>query len=321
MFAVLYLIVKIQYGKGIHKLTLILMKSLYLYIEYHLRVKLDILTLSDIIGKTAFVFMLYSHKSSEYILIICILFQFCQAVKGGYPAVSAQKLRNKCGKLRIAQSKPSSLSNAVCLILKTFGIKLVPIAENGILQQFGMYLRNAVYIGGSIHSHICHMNGIIADQAHIVPALSTDVSADSLGMEMFIYHNDDAVNFGQYLLDKTCTPLFQSLSHNSVIGVAEYSAGSIKCLLKGIFFFRHKSADKLWNSNNRVSIVELDNVVVCKAAHVTENSPVLPDKVSNGSGAEEILLTQSQLFALIGLVIWIKHTGDILRTAFKLACF
>ena len=100
-----------------------------------------------------------------------------------------------------------------------------------------------------------------------------------------------------------------------MVGVVEYLVRFVKSRFKVITLV-HKLPDKLRDSDNGVSIIELDSNVLFKLVKVSETGFVLCKRIGYRSGREEILLLESELLSLICVVIRIKHTGDVLSAVY-----
>ena len=112
--------------------------------------------------------------------------------------------------------------------------------------------------------------------------------------EMLVYHQDYLVNCRDNALEQGDRPLFESLSHNSVICVAACLGNDVECLLEGHSLLEHEYSYKLGDSDSRVSIVQLDSIALCKFREIAAVSfLVLSYYILDRCGNEEILLLQS----------------------------
>ena len=103
------------------------MKSLDLDIKYGIDIKIDIVCLLKMIGKALLVLLLDSKKRLHNSLIVLILLEGLKLIKIRYPLVASEKIGNKCSKIGVTCTKPSSGSNTVCLVGELLGINLIPV--------------------------------------------------------------------------------------------------------------------------------------------------------------------------------------------------
>ena len=175
-----------------------------------------------------------------------------------------------------------------------------------------MELCYAVYIGAGICSESCHMNNVAVDNAH----LSLLVLGNALSGELFLAlvgdERDDVVDYGDNLVHQVCRPLLESLAENGVVGVGAGLSRDFESLVKGHALDLEKSYE-LGNAGYGVSIVELDSVLFCEEAEIIAVlSLVAADNILQRSGAEEVLLLESEHLALVLVVVGIENLGDIL---------
>lgn len=81
-------------------------------------------------GKAVFLRLLNSHELVKNSFIISIFFKLFKLVQVFHPVRIAKKLCDKCGKLRVAKCKPTSLCDTIGLVLKSLRIKLIPILKS-----------------------------------------------------------------------------------------------------------------------------------------------------------------------------------------------
>ena len=159
--AVLYAVVDVDYRQGIEQLALVLVKPFYLDIENGTRVNVDTVVGFDEVGKLLLFGFLDIDELAQDGFVICILGKLFEPVKVGYPGIVTEQPCDERGKLLVAKREPAALCDAVGLVLKSFGVQVVPRLEGIGLEYLGVYLRNAVDKGRNVDSHICHIHHAI----------------------------------------------------------------------------------------------------------------------------------------------------------------
>ena len=110
--------------KDIEKLSLILMKSLNLYIENG--VNFNTIVLQDIFCKTLFVLEFNVHKLLKSLLIVSIYLQLADLGKICDP-VWSNMVCNPCSKILVSVKKETSLSDTVGFVIKFLWHHLIEI--------------------------------------------------------------------------------------------------------------------------------------------------------------------------------------------------
>ena len=159
--------------------------------------------------------------------------------------------------------------------------------------------------------HVSHVDKIALDDLYPADLFLFNIGSVHLGYESFVYLDNYAVYPRQKLLNKTGVPFFESFLHNGVVRIVEYLLSRIESLFKSPALVVNELTDKLRNGYYRVSIVELYRDIVCKFVHAPAGSLVLLYDIGDRCTAKEILLFQAELLALVGVIVRIKHTGDI----------
>ena len=112
--------------KDIEKLSLILMKSLNLYIENGVRINFNTIVLQDIFCKTLFVLEFNVHKLLKSLLIVSIYLQLADLGKICDP-VWSNMVCDPCSKILVSVKKETSLSDTVGFVIKFLWHHLIEI--------------------------------------------------------------------------------------------------------------------------------------------------------------------------------------------------
>ena len=85
--------------------------------------------------------------------------------------------------------------------------------------------------------------------------------------------------------DKLNRPFFESLWQNGMVGVRESVINNVPCFLEVEVLFIDQNSKQLDSSNNRMSIVELNFVQICKGSEsiVTMLNFISSNDIINGS--------------------------------------
>ena len=156
---------------------------------------------------------------------------------------------------------------------------------------------------------------------HLVDLFAGHITAVHIRDERLVYPEYHGINLRQQFLHEVCAPLFKSLRHDGVVGVVESLLRDLKGFLETYAVFCHKQADKLRYGDSRVSVVELNRVVLREILNFSACLEVLLEQVVEGGGAEEVLLFQSQQLAGTCVVVRVEGAGDVLCFYLGAACF
>ncbi len=234
--------------------------------------------------------MLYLRETLQHRLVVGVLAQLRQLREVGYPAVAAQKLGYKRGKLRVAERQPTARRYAVRLVLETLREKLVPIVQSGVFQYLGVNLRNAVDILRAVYGKLRHVHLSAGNGLHTLYAVAGNTAAVQIRNELLVYLKNYRVYVGQKLLNDLSVPLFESLRHNGVVGVVECLLRDRERLLERHSVLLDKDTNKLWYGDNGVRIVKLNGVVLRERIQMSSRRNMTANKIRHGRRAEEVLL-------------------------------
>ena len=162
----LYLIVKIHNMKYVEKLSLILMKSLYLNIEYRTRVYVNTIVLLYVLSKTNLVAVLYLHKLALAQLVICVHLKLAYLRKVCNPVIS-NLLGNPVSKKRVAVKEETSLCYTIGLIVELLRHHLIEILKLLLLKNLCVELCNTVYRKSCCDCKMSHLDLSVIYNCHL----------------------------------------------------------------------------------------------------------------------------------------------------------
>ena len=156
------------------------------------------------------------------------------------------------------------------------------------------------------------MDLAVSKRRHTVDDLGVEACFVHLGAELVVDAFDDLENTGEEETEDGDIPLLQCLCHDGVVGVSECLLNDLPCLCPLDAVLVNEESHELRDSNNRVCIVELDRVVFCEIIAVILLVSV--DDVLQRCGNEEVLLSYTQNLSVVGCVVRIEDSPDVLDT-------
>ncbi len=310
---ILQLIVYIHHMQDVHKLTLVLMKTLHHHIKNGICGHFDTVVLTDVLGKALLVVALDGHELGLYLRIIGINLQLLQLIEICDPLV-ADLVGDPGRQLRIRMQQPSSLGDTVGLVGELLRIHLIEVMECFLLQDLGMKLCHTVYRMTTYNGQVCHLHNTIIDDGHlgdlvlgILRVLLADILAES---PVDLLH--DLVDTRQKLGEQLDGPLLQGLSHDGMVGVSAGLDGDVPSLIPLQVVVVHEDTHQLGHSHSRVGVVHLESHLLIEMVNVA----VVTLHILLHCGVyrctdEEVLLAETQLLAGIVVVVRIQHLYDI----------
>jgi len=182
--------------------------------------------------------------------------------------------------------------------------------------------RHAVHRGGADDRQIGHPHGafaLLVDQAHAgqtqhVPGphgrdLSEETPVDLV---------DDLHVPRQQALHQRDAPLLQGLRQHGVVRVAGAGAGDRPGGVPVEPLAVHQQAHQFGDDQRGMGLVELDEGLFGQQPPVAVFEMETPQDVLQGTGDEEVLLPQTQLFSGQHIVVGVKNLGEVFRQHFVL---
>ena len=149
----------------IQQLALVGMQTLGLGIEDRIRIDSDTGRAVNIICQNILAFIFDAQEVSLCLGIIGIFQKTLEVFVVVMPG-SADPCVHQFLQLRVAVKHPAARRDAVCLVVELLRNERVEIMEQIVFQDLGMQSRNTVDAVGSDNCQICHMDLIVADDAH-----------------------------------------------------------------------------------------------------------------------------------------------------------
>ena len=291
-------------------LALILVHTLDLTVKDGVRV--DDLTgaLGQIVGKAGLVRQLDLVQALENGLVVLKLVQLGQIGSIMLVAV-ADGLVQQLAQAGVRGQQPAAVSDAVGHVLEGLRLEQVVIVEDAVLDDLAVQLGHAVDAVGGVGADVCHAHLIVADQCHIVDlALVTGEDLLQLCAGAAVHFHHDLVDAGQGHLEDVHVPLFQSLSHDGVVGVGEDLLADVECLVPAKAALIQQNAHHLGDGEGGVGVVQLDGDLVRQVLEGRIAGQVVLDDIADGCGRQEVLLAQAQDLALNMVIVGVQHLGD-----------
>ena len=298
----------------VEQLTLILMQTLDLHVEHHRRVQLDALMTINPAAETLLVFLLDGGELLDESRVVREREQALQLHQILAPALTDGFIQ-QLGQTRIGKHQPAARRDAVGNRVELLRHDGVIIRKRRVLEDFAMQLRNAVDRVRIRNAHIRHVRLIVGENRHMTDAVPLSrESIKQLLAETAVQLLHDGIDARQGLLHHALRPLFQRFRHDGVVGVSD---GRLRDALR--FFPRqtllvHEDAHQLRNNHRRMRIVDVESDFLRQLAHVRAVDALeVLDGILERCADQEVFLHQAQLLAVIGVVLRIKHLGNLRR--------
>ena len=152
------------------------------------------------------------------------------------------------------------------------------------------------------------MDHIVLDDGHTCGLCA--VAAVSLHERLavaVVYLNDDGEDTRDNVLNEVNVPLFESLSHNSVVGISEGLCNDVPSLVPAVAAVIEENTHELGDSESRVSIVDVDSYLFSEVFESTVNVHVGVYDIADRSRTEEVLLSQTEALALEVVVVGVEY--------------
>ena len=174
----------------------------------------------------------------------------------------------------------------------------VLVLEYIFLDDLGVKLGNAVYAVRSAYAQECHVDLVVLDNGHSGNLVSVAKTLHKLFAVTAVDLADNVEDTGSDLADKINVPLFQSLSHNGVVGVSEGVGNDVPALVPAVAAVIEENTHKLGDSKSGVSIVDVDSYLLVEVIEGAVNAHMAVYDIADGSCAHKVLLTVFEALAL-----------------------
>ena len=226
---------------------------------------------------------------------------------------------DEAGEAGVGLLEPAARRDAVRDVHELAGEELVEVAEEAVLQELGVERGDAVHVLGRDDAHIGHADhllGLFLDEGHPrLHAVVVDVARGDLAEEDEVDLVDDLEVAREELFEQLHGPAFERLGHERVVGVVEDARGDLPRLVPGVVVDVDEDPHHFGDGEGGVRVVELDDDGVLEVLEVVSCVPEARENVLKRGGDEEILLFETELLALVVVVVRVEHAGDVLVQA------
>ena len=158
------------------------------------------------------------------------------------------------------------------------------------------------------------MDLAVTQRRHAVDELGIEACFVHLCTELVVDAFDDLENSGEEETEDGDIPLLKCLCHDRVVGVCECVLNDLPCLCPLDAVLVNEESHELRDSDYRVCIVELDRVVLGEIVEIIAvHLLVSEDDVLQGSRYEEVLLSYTEDLSVVGSVVRIEDSPDVLN--------
>ena len=200
------------------------------------------------------------------------------------------------------------MRDTVCYIGKLFGHRLVIVVEYCLFQNFGMEFGNAVDGMRTDNAQISHSYLSVCDNSHAgnsVPISGIEIphiSAET-AVNLFDYH----IKARKTKFENILVPAFKRFGHNRMVCIRNGLFHNVPRIFPRIRINIHEYTHKFGNADRRVRVVDMDSDLFTEIAERAVHGKMIRDYALKRRGNKEILLAQTQHFALGRCVCGIKN--------------
>ena len=307
--------------QDIQQLSLVFMQSFYLNIEDGIRVHVDAFCFFDIVCQSDLVISLDRHETFTEGCIICIRDQFLQLIQICNPILT-DFFTDQVSQFSVGVYQPSSLGDPVCFIVEFFRIQFIEISQFLIFQNFCMQRSYAVYGMAAYDGQISHADLTVSDDRHF------SYLRRVIAVFFCQFQNETTVDFFHDLIDtrqQTAEqfhgPFFQCFRHDGMVCVSTYFSCDIPSLFPRHIVFIHQHTHQFCNCHTGVGIIQLECNLFRQLIEICVHFFETGDHSLDRCGNKEILLTQTQFFALHVFIGRIEYVGQGVCQHFFFCCF
>ena len=183
--------------------------------------------------------------------------------------------------------------------------------EHAVLDDLAVQLGNAVDGMAGVGADVGHADLVVANDCHVVDlALIAGEGFLQVSTAAAVHFLHDLPDTRQGGAEDIHVPLFQSLAHDSVVGVSKDLAADVESCIPFIAALIQQNAHHFGDGNGRVGIVQLDGDLIRQVFQGTVLVQVVAQDIGNGSSAEEVLLAQAKDLALGVVIVGVQDLGD-----------
>ena len=283
----LELLVDIENSQSIHKLTLILVNSLYLAVKNAVRINFDAFMLLNILSQANLSFVLNTSKFFQDIYVVSVIFKILKKIQIHLPTFTCILVQEQ-GQGFVCKVYPATLSNTVRLVVETLRIQLVPAMQSRILDNLAMHFCNTINLASYEACNPSHVNSTITEKFIRMDLIPIRYSSSLvLHLEFFLglkFLDENPVEFLNDLekirknaLEMENGPLLERFAHDRMVCVSKAFLCFSECLVKRVASFFEKS-NKFQTSEHRMCIVHLEDIVILNVVQGSMFSHVNAEK-------------------------------------------
>ena len=302
-------------------LSLILMKSLNLYVKNGVRINFNTIVLKNVFCKTLFILEFNVHKFLKSLLIISVYLQLSNLGKICDP-VWSNMVCDPCSKVLVSVKKETSLSDTISFVIKLLRHHLIEVFQFLIFQNLCMKSCNTIYREACNDCKVSHFNLSVIDDCHlfdllIVSRISVLYFDDETTVNLF----DDLIYTRKKSGEQLDRPFLKSLCHNGMVSVSNTLGSYRPCIIPAKAFLIHEDSHKLCNSHSRMSIIHLEYNLLVKLLDIIMCLFVFLNCSLNTCRYKEVLLFQTKLFTGHFIIVRVKYVYNILCKVLLLNSF
>ena len=217
--------------QDIHKLSLILMQSLNLYIKDRIRIDFDTIVLLDIFCQTDLILLFDLQKFLLCFRIGCIFCQILDLRKTCDPVFSDMLCYPVC-KQWISMCKETSLCDTVGFIVKFLRKQFIEITKFLLLKNLCMQSCHTVDRISGNNCKICHLHLSVVENCHLAHLLLIiRIFCTDLFYKTAVDLIHDLIYTRKQSLEDVDRPLFKCLCHDGMVGISYTVCCDLPCLI------------------------------------------------------------------------------------------
>ena len=184
------------------------------------------------------------------------------------PFVRASDAIEKRCEARVTLLQPTTWGDTVRLVVEALGPDVVPFLEGFALDDLGVQGCNTVDRVGGVAGDPCHADRVAGNRCHVVDGRLFQATFCHLDAEATVDFADDFGDAREQTVEDRHFPGFESFGQNSVVRVCEGLGDDCPGVFPAELVLVHEQAHEFRNSQNRVSVVQLDRVVLREVAQI-----------------------------------------------------
>ncbi len=307
--------------QAVEELPLVFVNPLHLDVEQGIRIDGDAGVPLDDGGQTGLVPLLDMQKLVLKSRFAGELVQQFELIKIRDPVV-ADRSMNQIGEFRVALHQPAAWRDAVRLVVEAFRPEFVELGQQRLLDKFGVHRRDAVDRMAADDGQVAHADlaaGFLVNDRNAPQSLdiARPAVADLL-QEAMIDFEDDLQVPRQNAFEQRDRPALQGFRQQCVVCVRAGLLRDFPGLIPLDSFLIDQEPHQLGDSHRRMRIIELYADSIRKFGDRAAGLFKAASQIADSACDQEVLLNQSQLFALCDCVGRVEHFRDCFGANFVL---